>query len=61
MSVDPETNGDVLAIGTDLDMEMAGLRDQLVRLRSDNARLLRLLELTPAQGRQFGPTSLIFR
>ena len=56
MSVDPETNGEVLAIGTDLDIEMAGLRDQLVRLRSENARLLRLLELTPAQARQPGPT-----
>ena len=56
MSVDPETNGDVLAIGTDLDIEMAGLRDELVRLRSENARLLRLLELTPAQARPPGPT-----
>lgn len=35
---------------------MAGLRDQLARLRSENARLLRLLDLTPAQARPPGPT-----
>ena len=56
MAVDPETNGDVLVIGTDLETEMAGLRNQLARLRSENARLLRLLDLTPAQARPPGPT-----
>jgi hypothetical protein len=50
------TVGDVLVIGTDLETEMAGLRDQLERLRSENARLLRLLDLTPAQAHPPGPT-----
>jgi len=56
MSVDPETNGEVLVTGTALERELAGLRDQVARLRSENARLLRLLELTPAQARPPGPT-----
>ena len=57
MSVDPQANGDGLVPGgTALDGELAGLRDQIARLRSENARLLRLLELTPAQAGQPGPT-----
>jgi superfamily II DNA or RNA helicase len=56
MSVDPETNGEVLVTGTALDRELSGLRDQVARLRSENARLLRLLELTPTQARPPGPT-----
>jgi hypothetical protein len=43
-------------IGADLETEMAGLRGQLARLKSENARLLRLLDLTPAQARPPGPT-----
>ena len=34
---------------------MAGLQAQLTRLRTENARLLRLLQLTPAQARPPGP------
>ncbi|NMM24603.1 MAG: DEAD/DEAH box helicase family protein [Phycicoccus sp.] len=57
MSVDPRANGDGLVPGgTVLDGELAGLRDQIARLRSENARLLRLLELTPVQARPPGPT-----
>jgi len=41
--------------GTSLDRELAGLRDQMARLRSENTRLLRLLDLTPAQARPPGP------
>ena len=41
---------------TSLDRELAGLRDQIARLTSENTRLLRLLELTPAQARPPGPT-----
>ena len=52
MSVDPQAKGDGLVPGgTALDGELAGLRDQIARLRSENARLLRLLELTPTQAR----------
>jgi hypothetical protein len=32
-----------------LDAELAGLRDQVAKLRAENARLLRLLELSPAE------------
>jgi len=42
-------------LGTSLDRELAGLRDQMARLRSENTRLLRLLDLTPAQARPPGP------
>jgi hypothetical protein len=38
-----------------LDTELAALRDQITKLRSENARLLRLLELTPAEARPPGP------
>jgi superfamily II DNA or RNA helicase len=39
-----------------LDAEPAELRNQVATLRAENARLLRLLELTPAQARPPGPT-----
>lgn len=55
MSVDPEENDQGPVPGTSLDRELAGLRDQMARLTSENARLLRLLELTPAQARPPGP------
>ncbi|MDQ5841530.1 MAG: helicase, partial [Chloroflexota bacterium] len=55
MSVDPAANDQGPAPGTPLDRELAGLRDQVARLRSENARLLRLLELTPAQAGPPGP------
>jgi hypothetical protein len=35
--------------------ELSALRDEVLRLRAENARLLRLLELTPQQARQPGP------
>ncbi|HZC51426.1 MAG TPA: DEAD/DEAH box helicase family protein [Mycobacterium sp.] len=38
-----------------LDAELVELRDQVASLRAENARLLRLLELTPAQARPPGP------
>lgn len=38
-----------------LDAELAELRRELATLRADNARLLRLLELSPAQARPPGP------
>jgi hypothetical protein len=56
MSVDPEANGEVPVPSTSLDRELAGLRDQIAGLTSENTRLLRLLELTPAQARPPGPT-----
>jgi hypothetical protein len=34
-----------------LDAELAALHDQVKELRAENARLLRLLELTPQQAR----------
>jgi hypothetical protein len=34
-----------------LDAELAELRDQVAKLRTKNARLLRLLELTPSEAR----------
>jgi superfamily II DNA or RNA helicase len=40
---------------TNLDIELAGLRDQITKLRSENARLLRLLELTSSEARPPGP------
>ena len=56
MSVDPEVNDQGCLPSASLDRELAALRDQIARLRSENARLLRLLELTPAQARPPGPT-----
>jgi predicted ATPase len=38
-----------------LDDELAALRTQIARLRADNTRLLRLLDLTPQQARPPGP------
>src|SRR3954451_8691008 len=40
---------------TGLDDELSALRDEVVRLRAENARLERLLELTPQQARPPGP------
>src|SRR4051794_4510194 len=40
---------------TGLDDELSALRDAVVRLRAENARLERLLELTPQQARPPGP------
>ncbi|WP_233496017.1 hypothetical protein [Geodermatophilus sp. TF02-6] len=37
------------------DDELAGLRDEVARLHVENARLLRLLELTPPEARPPGP------
>ncbi len=41
--------------GAGLQRELTELRDQVARLTSDNARLLKLLNLTPAQGSAPGP------
>ncbi len=38
-----------------LDDELSTLRDEVIRLRAENDRLLRLLELTPQQARAPGP------
>lgn len=43
-----------------LDDELAALRDQVKQLRAENARLLRLLELTPQQARPPGPAQAGF-
>src|SRR3954452_23876555 len=43
---------------TGLDDELSSLRDQVVRLRAENARLMRLLELTPQQARPPGPVQM---
>ena len=40
--------------------ELSGLRVELARLRAENARLLRLLELTPAQAAPAGPAQTGF-
>jgi hypothetical protein len=40
---------------TVLDGELSALRDQVVGLRTENARLMHLLELTPQQARPPGP------
>jgi len=55
MSVDSEANGQPCLPGTSLDREIAELRDRVTRLGSENARLLRLLELSPVQARPPGP------
>ncbi|SDY89122.1 hypothetical protein SAMN05661080_04929 [Modestobacter sp. DSM 44400] len=39
----------------DLDDELSGLRDEVARVRAENARLLRLLELTSREARPPGP------
>jgi hypothetical protein len=39
----------------DLDHKLSALREEVARLRAENARLLRLLELTPRQARPPGP------
>ena len=41
---------------TPLDRELAGLRAEIERLRVENARLLRLLQLTPTQAQPPGPS-----
>jgi superfamily II DNA or RNA helicase len=56
MSVDLEPNDEGRLPGTSLDRELSELRDQVARLGSENSRLLRLLELTPAQARPPGPS-----
>jgi hypothetical protein len=38
-----------------LDTELAALRDQIAKLRTEKARLLRLLELTSSEARPPGP------
>ncbi len=38
-----------------LDRDLAGLRAEIERLRAENARLLRLLQLTPAHAQPPGP------
>jgi hypothetical protein len=43
---------------TGLDDELSALPDELARLRAENARLLRLLELTPEQARRPGPVQI---
>jgi len=55
MSVDSEANDQGRLPGVSLDRELAALRGQVARLGFENARLLRLLELTPAQARPPGP------
>ena len=52
-AVDPGHEDGVAAA---LDSELAGLQREVARLRAENARLLRLLELTPRQARPPGPT-----
>jgi len=56
MSVDREPNDEGRPPDTSLDRELSELRDQVARLGSENARLLRLLELSPVQARPPGPT-----
>jgi hypothetical protein len=51
----PGTAGQGILPFTGLDDELSALRDEVVRLRAENARLQRLLELTPQQARPPGP------
>jgi hypothetical protein len=53
---DSTGDGRVLSGGVLAGDEVAGLRVELERLRLENARLLRLLELMPAQARPPGPS-----
>ena len=55
MSVDSEANDQPRLPGISLDREIAELRDRVTWLGSENARLLRLLELSPVQARPPGP------
>lgn len=55
MSVDSEANDQPRLPGISLDREIAELRDRVSWLGSENARLLRLLELSPVQARPPGP------
>jgi superfamily II DNA or RNA helicase len=50
-----DDHGDGRSAPAALDAEIVDLRGQVDRLRSENARLLRLLALTPAQARPPGP------
>jgi hypothetical protein len=43
-----------------LDDELSALRDEVVRLRAENTRLLRLLELTPRPARPPAPVQTGF-
>lgn len=56
---DPGRDGDPdredAAVAT-VDGDLAELRREVARLRAENTRLLRLLELTPRQGPPPGPT-----
>lgn len=54
MPRDNELGGDRRSL-TDLEAELAAMRVQVAHLRSENTRLLRLLELTPSQARPPGP------
>ena len=49
----PEDQGTLPFMG--LDDELSALRDEVARLGEENARLLRVLELTPQQARPPGP------
>lgn len=55
MAVHSEANDQARLSGISLDREMAELRDRVTQLATENARLLRLLELSPAQARPPGP------
>jgi hypothetical protein len=53
------TRDDELGVGQEpragLEAELSAMHSQVAHLRSENARLLRLLDLTPAQARPPGP------
>ncbi len=55
MPTETEPPGENRAVAA-LDDELDALRGEVVRLRAENTRLLRLLELTPRQARPPGPT-----
>lgn len=52
---EPRQDERVAGVRPGLDGELADLRKQVAHLRAENARLLRLLELTPTQARVRGP------
>jgi superfamily II DNA or RNA helicase len=52
---DPDRQDAAGAAGAAVDSELSGLRREVARLRAENTRLLRLLELTPRQSRPPGP------